>query len=134
MAINRFHVEGKNMTLITSIVSFLKTKLQGIHTISLSRHISIFLHKSFVHRVNKRSTPRRKSEYTRDKLEIPKNKPKIRLIIFFCGPDSRVLIGYCPVQFFTIRTAQVSITVLNRFCSQMKLKDNLQLRTLGRSF
>ena len=52
---------------------------------------------------------------------------EINVLHFYLFPvrnskKSHVLIGCCPVQFFTIRTAHVSITILSRFCSQIKLK------------
>ena len=48
---------------------------------------------------------------------------KIPTFIFFWpGIQPCVLIGCCPVQFFTIQTTHISITILSRFCSQSKLK------------
>ena len=35
---------------------------------------------------------------------------------------SHTLIGCCPVQFITIRTAHVSMTILSRFCPQIELQ------------
>ena len=56
----------------------------------------------------------------------PLNKSCIYTLYFFPvrNPEkSRALIGCCPVQFSTIRTAHpdrhVSITILSRFCSQI---------------
>ena len=56
---------------------------------------------------------------------IRTSQPVNNLSLFFLVwnlEKSRALIGCCAVQVFTIRITHISITILSRFCSQIKLK------------
>ena len=47
----------------------------------------------------------------------------IQLFFMVQNPEKlHTPIGCCPVQFFMIQTAHISITILSQFCSQIKLK------------